>query len=193
MHVIKQLSPEKLIQIREHIQANLFPLATAEQTKCARGRLNLWLQAEPNYGTRKYQPAHRNQRLWSFCQRIDSDAALAQVYFATGNHGIDWHRDASYARADAFIVNLGQVCLQTRMSDGSLISLELMGGEIIAFNCKLMHQAIPRSDERIGIGIWKDATPCGYLEERAIDDPKNWQGAIGASLHSHENTSASHH
>jgi len=71
------------------------------------------------------------------------------------------------------------------MNDGSLISLELMGGEIISFNCKLMHRAIPRSDDRIGIGIWKDAI--------VIDDPKNWQGAMGTVLHSYERVSASHH
>jgi hypothetical protein len=148
-----RMSTKTLNQLREHILVHLLPLATAEQAKCARGRLNLWLQAEPNYSTRKYQPAHSDPRLWRFCQRIDAGAALAQIYFATGNHGISWHRDASYAKPDAFIVNSGQVCLETKMPDGRLTSLELTGGEIIAFNCKLMHRAIPRSDDRIGIGV----------------------------------------
>jgi hypothetical protein len=167
MEVIRRISPERVLEIQAYIQTHLFPLATTEQAKCARGRLNLWLQAEPNYSTRKYKPAHSDQRLWRFCQKIYPEAALAQIYFATHNHGIDWHRDASYAQPNAFIFNLGQVCLQTRTEDGKLIELELTGGEIIRFNCKLPHRSIPRNEDRIGIGIWRDAID--------IKNPKNWQ------------------
>jgi hypothetical protein len=167
MKIIRRISPERVLEIKEYIQVHLLPLATAEQAKCARGRLNLWLQAEPNYSTRKYKPAHTDQRLWRFCQKIYPEASLAQVYFATHNHGISWHRDASYAKPKAFILNLGQVCLQTRTESGALIDLELTGGEIIQFNCKLLHRATPCNEDRIGIGIWTDAID--------INNPKNWQ------------------
>lgn len=65
-----------------------------------------------------------------------------------------------------FILNLGAVCLQTKLENGSLISLELTGGEVVKFGCKLPHQANPRSEDRIGIAMWSDAIQ--------IDDPNNW-------------------
>lgn len=129
------------------------PLATVEKAKCARGRLNLWLQAEPDYRSKKYKLAHRDERLWQFCKRLYPEAALAQVYFATSGHGIDWHRDASFAKPKAYILNLGAVRLETELNDGRQVSLELVGGEVIKFNCKLPHRAIARRDDRTGIAI----------------------------------------
>lgn len=167
MKVIKQLPAPKIAQLTEHIEANLKPLATAEMAKCARGRLNLWLQAEPNYGTRKYMKAHTDEWLWTFIQHVDPNAACAQIYFAVGNHGIDWHRDASYAKPLAHIVNLGKVCLECRDREDNLTSLELTGGEVIQFNAKHLHRAIPRCDRRIGIGLWQAAID--------INDSRNWQ------------------
>lgn len=166
MQIIGTLTPQRTQQIVEHITETLLPLAKEEQAKCARGRLNLWLQAEPNYATKKYMKAHTNERLWNFIQRIDSKAALAQVYFAKGGIGIDWHRDAAYAMPTAHIINLGAVCLECKDESGNLISLELSGGEIIRFNSKQSHRAIPRSDDRIGIGVWQAKID--------IHNPANW-------------------
>lgn len=166
MQVVNQLSVSKVAQIVDHIESTLKPLATAEMAKCAKGRLNLWLQAEPNYSTRKYMKAHTDDRLWSFLQHIDPLAACAQIYFADNNHGIDWHRDASYAKPTAHILNLGKVCLECKDNHGNLITLELTGGEVIRFNSKNLHRAIPRCDARIGIGLWQSAID--------LNNPANW-------------------
>ena len=166
MKVIQILPPDRVRQIKAHITQNLLPLAQPEKAKCARNRLNLWLKAEPNYSTKKYMPAFEDERLWTFIKRVNPDAALAQIYFATGGIGIDWHRDATYAKPEAYIVNLGKVCLESRDRSDKLTSLELTGGEIIKFNSKHLHRAIPREDSRIGIGIWSDAID--------INDRANW-------------------
>jgi len=166
MKIIKQLPLEKTQALKTHIQ-QMIALATPELAKCARGRLNFWLNAEPNYATGKYKAAHRDDRLWAFCQRIYPEAALAQIYFANDGHAIDWHRDASYAKPKAMIINLGEICLQTETEAKEIISLELTGGEIILFNSKLRHRAIHRSDDRIGIGLWADRID--------IHDPNNWE------------------
>ena len=166
MKVVKQLSPETQVKIKSHININLRPLAAKEQARCAKDRLNLWLQAEPDYRSRKYKKAHADERLWAFCQRLYPEAALAQVYFATGNIGIDWHRDASFAERKAVIVNLGSVLLETEINSDKRISLELTGGEVIEFNCKLPHRAVPRSENRIGIAIWADKI--------SLQNPSNW-------------------
>lgn len=165
MEIVKQFSPALQREIKAHIRDHLMPLATPEKAKCARGRQQLWIQAEPDYKG-KYRKAHADQRLWRFCQHIYPAAGLAQIYSSAGNHGISWHRDHAFAQSKAYIVNLGTVCLQTKLENGRLISLELTGGEVIQFNCKLQHQAIPRSKTRIGIAIWADKI--------SLDDPKNW-------------------
>ena len=157
MEIIGNLLSEIAAAAIAHIRQNLLPLATAEQAKCAQGRLNLWLQAEPNYRTGRYMPAHKDERLWSFCKKIYPQAALAQIYFADGGHGIDWHRDARYAKPEAYIVNLGKVRLETKLGSGEIIGLDLVGGEVIKFNSKLLHRSIPVCDQRIGIGLWADA------------------------------------
>jgi hypothetical protein len=167
MEIIGNLSPEVRDAVTAHIRQNLLPLATEEQAKCAKGRLNLWLQAEPNYRTGMYMPAHKDERLWTFCQRMYPQAALAQIYFADGGHGIDWHRDARYAKPDAYIVNLGEVRLETKLKSGEIVGLDLVGGEVIRFNSKLLHRSIPVCDQRIGIGLWADAID--------ITRDENWQ------------------
>jgi hypothetical protein len=166
MEIVMRLSPERTQEVTQYIRTKLLPLATAEQAKCARGRLNLWLQAEPNYATKKYRLAHEDDRLWKFRKSVFPEADLAQVYFANGGHGIDWHRDAAYAMPRARILNLGRVRLQTKTRSDKLISLELHGGEVIEFDSKLLHRAVPRSDDRIGIGLWQAKID--------IDDRSNW-------------------
>ena len=166
MKIVKRFSPALQREIKAHISSCLQPLAVPEAANCARGRLNLWLQAEPDYATGKYRKAHADERLWRLCQHICPTAALAQVYFATGGHGIGWHRDGAFAQSKAYIINLGAVCLQTKLENDRPISLELTGGEVLQFNCKLQHQAIPRSEDRIGIAIWADKI--------SVNNPKNW-------------------
>lgn len=166
MKVVRQFSQSLQQEIKAHITECLWPLATAEKAKCARGRKNLWLRAEPDYAKGKYKPAQTDERLWQFCRTLYPSAALAQIYFAAGGHGIDWHSDGAFAKPEAYILNLGTVCLQTILENGGLVSLELTGGEVVKFDCKLRHRAIPRSEDRIGIAIWSDAIP--------INKPDNW-------------------
>lgn len=169
MEIVGRLSDQRTAEIVDYINGNLRPLASAEQAKCARDRLQLWLEAEPVYSTGKYRQARHDQRLWAFCKRIFPDAGLAQIYFATDGHAIDWHRDAAYAHASAMIINLGRVCLETIDQKKNLTSLELSGGEIIRFNSKLLHRAIHRDDARIGIGLWKDKILMSDPAKRAFE------------------------
>jgi hypothetical protein len=167
MKIIRQLSPEITSRLVNYINTHLRPLAKAEQAKCARGRQQLWLQAEPNYRTKKYMKAHSDPKLWAFCKRIFPKTNLAQIYFADGHIGISWHRDAAYAQPDARIINLGNVCLETKFANGETSGLKLTGGEIIQFNSKLLHRAIPGDEARIGIGLW--------AAKIDINDAQNWQ------------------
>ncbi|MGG6267169.1 hypothetical protein ACQ4M3_13450 [Leptolyngbya sp. AN03gr2] len=167
MRIIQYLPNKRTQELIDYINTYLLPLATEEQAKCAKDRLQLWLNAEPIYRTGKYRDAHTDERLWQFCQRVFPQAALAQIYFAKNQKAIDWHKDAAYAQPTARIINLGKICLQTRLPDNKIRSLELNGGEIIEFNSKLPHRAIHRCDQRIGIGLWTD--------QISIHNPQNWE------------------
>jgi hypothetical protein len=164
MEIIGRIGTERQSQLRSHILTLKDIHATPETAKCCRGRKNFWLQAEPNYSTRKYKFAVTDERLWQYIKSLVPESALAQVYFSEGMKGIDWHQDAAYAGSTAWILNLGNIKLQMRdKRNPSVVThdLELKGGELVKFHCKnpYQHRAIPVDSNRIGIGIWTDAIP----------------------------------
>jgi hypothetical protein len=169
MKVIAQLKEARVQEIVSHINTQLKPLAQTEIAKCARGRMNMWLQAEPNYSTKKYIKAHSDDRLWSYLKQLVPIADLAQVYWSDGNIGIDWHRDAAYCTPNGYILNLGPVILASKATskEDKPIELHLKGGELIQFNAKNLHKSTPLCPSRIGIGIWQ--------AKISMNDPVNWQ------------------
>jgi hypothetical protein len=164
MQVIRRVS--NWHTIADYVRS-LEKIAKPETAKCALGRRNFWLQAEQNYRTKKYTEAVSDKRLWQLCKRLDPRADLAQVYYATGGIGINWHRDAAYCDRHGIILNLGTVRLETCLGDDSIVGLDLTGGEIIQFDTKLPHRSIPIDPQRIGIGIWQAKIP--------LSNPTNWQ------------------
>jgi len=163
MQIIKQI--ENWQEIRDYCNDIKNANAFQEQAKCAKGRLNFWLQAEPDYSTGKYQKAVFDLYLWQICKELFPASDLAQVYFADNNKGIDWHKDAQYATQTARILNLGNAIIESKYAD-EITQLEVTGGELIEFNCKRLHRGTPLDDQRIGIGIWKARI--------SLNDPKNW-------------------
>jgi hypothetical protein len=162
MKIIQQISNWQAIrdycnQIKHH--------AHSEQARCAKGRQNFWLQAEPNYSNGLYQKAVIDQHLWEICKNFFPQADLAQVYFADNNKGIDWHRDAVYCQPTARILNLGNAILESK-TPGKITTLNLTGGELIEFDSKLSHKGKPLDIERVGIGIWTARID--------INNPNNW-------------------
>jgi len=143
---------------------------TPENAKCARGRLNWWLNAEPNYASKKYMQAHRDQILDDLCKSLMPNFTLAQIFHADDKIGIDWHSDAAYGGEFAYLLNLGNSKFEIRNTEtNQLRSLDLIGGELIRFNCKrpFMHRGLPQDELRIGIGMWSDKI--------SMKDTKNWQ------------------
>lgn len=161
MEIIHQLRADRAREIYRHISQHLIPQMTPEKTTAALGRKQLWLEAEPDYGTGSYRPATTDPRLWAYIKKIWPQADLAQIY--GGNRGIEWHRDAAYAAPDARIINLGPCTLQS--DHGEIVSLDLKGGEIIRFNSKLPHRCINPHPKRIGIGIWQAKIPINFQQE----------------------------
>lgn len=144
--------------------------ATPENARCAKGRLNWWLNAEPNYTTKKYLVAHTDKRLDDLCRKLMPNFALAQVFYADNNIGINWHADAAYANQLAYLLNLGNSKFEIKnTATNQSRSLDLTGGEVIKFNCKrpFLHRGLPQDSNRIGIGLWSD--------EISMSEARNWQ------------------
>lgn len=140
-------------QIADHTRNLLSEHAMLETAYCATGREFFWLKAQPNYATRTYTPAIKDDRLWSYIKTICPRADLAQVF--GGNKAIDWHRDAAYAHSTAWILALGKSTFQVELRSGEIQSFDLYGGELLEFDCKCSHRATNVDPSRIGIGIWQ--------------------------------------
>jgi hypothetical protein len=146
------------LEIRDYLNLpELRCQVRAETARCAKGRENFWLQAEPDYQTKKYRPAVMDDRLWSWIKDLVPAADLAQVIY--GNRGIHWHRDATYAAPTAWLLSLGRSTFEIKNDEGETVSLDFCGGELIEFNCKKMHRAINVCPDRLAIGIWAAKIP----------------------------------
>jgi hypothetical protein len=160
-------------EVASYLHDRRSQLATPETAKCASGRHNFWLQAEPiYYGSTPYKRAIADDRLWTWIQKIWSDAQVAQVFYA--NRNIDWHRDASYAKPLARIISLGNSVFEIESHTGEFSTaieqrgqtiefrfdrFTLSGGDVLEFNCKNLHRAASADIDRIGIGLWQCKIP----------------------------------
>ena len=132
-------------------------VGTAEQAFSALGRQQLWLRYEPDYQNGTYCDGIDDPRLWNFLKRLVPTADLAQVF--GGNRGISFHRDAAYANSTAFLLSLGKSTFEIEARSGKLYSIDLVGGELLTFDCKCRHRAINVDPQRIGIGLWSAKIP----------------------------------
>jgi alkylated DNA repair dioxygenase AlkB len=155
MQVIRRIANHA--EVKDYVKRLLEIHGQPEQAKCARNRANFWLKAEPVYSTKTYVKAVEDDRLWTFIRRHCPEANLAQVF--GGNVAIDWHRDAAFAESQAWLFSLGKSTFQTKTRDGEIKSLDLESGDLVKFDCKLLHRANNVQADRIGIGIWQAKLP----------------------------------
>ena len=131
--------------------------STPEQAFSALGRQQLWLNFEPIYANGTYKAGITDDRLWSFLKRICPTAELAQVF--GGNRGINFHRDAAYAKSTAYLLSLGKSTFELESRSGEIHTIDLSGGELLEFDCKCRHRAINVDPQRLGIGLWSAKIP----------------------------------
>ncbi len=66
---------------------------------------------------------------------------------------------SSYANQTAWLLALGSSTFEIQSENGGIASFDLLGGELLEFNCKLPHRATNVALDRIGIGIWTAKIP----------------------------------
>jgi hypothetical protein len=119
-------------------------------------RLELWLFNKVHLGNGRVSPGYFDRRLYDFCQRLYQGCDIGLLTYHGPERGgscglIALHRDHSYGQPMAVVLNLGAAEF---VINGK--SYVLNDGDIMKFNCKLLH-AVPRimSEERFSLVLWK--------------------------------------
>jgi hypothetical protein len=168
MEIIKRLKPERTAQIIKHLES--IPMQTDKSTY-AKGRKIQWIGKEPMLFAKSNilesaRKAYVDRRIVEFCRKVmpfKVDYILIS-YSGEAASGINWHRDASYGKALAGTINLGTCRFGLRERSGNCSPqsqeseqwLNLTGGEVITFDCKHPHCAVP-SSQRWAIHCWSDS------------------------------------
>ena len=101
-----------------------------------------------------------------------------------GDTGIAWHRDASYAHARAVLVDLGPCTFELDRARGSAngspadpVSPQLLGGEVLDFDCKRQHRVIDADPSRWSVVLWRfKRQPRRPSPPRGSPEPGNARG-----------------
>lgn len=86
---------------------------------------------------------------------------------------ISYHRDHTYAMRTAYSFNLrGTGTFSVMDNNGNITSIKVEPGVIVRFDCKLRHQFVQTSPERVGLFWW------GLQRSKGYFPPPELQAAI---------------
>jgi hypothetical protein len=168
MKIIKNLSPSVISQIITHLRT--IPMKE-DKSNYARNRKIQWIGVEPQlFATqdtlKTAKKAYQDARITKFCELIMPFKVdfILLTYSGDQASGINWHRDASYAKALAGTINLGKCSFGMRERSGTYSPdseekeqwITLTGGEVVTFDCKHPHCAIPDPNRR-AIHCWSSS------------------------------------
>ena len=158
-----RIDPGTVRAVAEHLDRHVAPHLAPDISNYSRGRRRAWLEVEAPLGpTQPWRPGLASHRLWPWLvaawRRIDPDTEPQIGLAIHGDTGIAWHRDASYAHTRAVLVNLGPCTFgfdPARDSDNGRprdpVSLDLVGGEVLDFDCKHQHRVVDPDPDRWSI------------------------------------------
>lgn len=135
----------------------------ADSSTYSKGRLICWINKEPLLYIRRdclklSKSAHKDSLIPSLCSGLlDFEPTYILITFSGKEaSGINWHRDSTYAAPIAATINLGPCKFGLVNTNKEEEWLDMKGGEVITFNCKQLHCAIP-SPNRWAIHCWQDS------------------------------------
>jgi O-acetyl-ADP-ribose deacetylase (regulator of RNase III) len=168
LEILGKISDEKVAQLREHLETHYLPLLAQDKSNYAPGRQIAWVGAEWGLKDKDFKPAVQDDRLMELIKQVYPDAELALVTLSSKEgQGIGYHRDDSYANADARSINIGDAQWGYQTAKQSMVAYDpkedrttpiveskLDSGTITRFNSKNAHAALHTSSERWSINIW---------------------------------------
>lgn len=171
-----RLGPDTVDAVLDHLERHVAPHLAPDVSSYAPGRTRAWLQVEAPLGpAQPWRPGLASARLWPWLETVwrrhDPDTLPDLGLAIRGDTGIRWHRDASYARPAAVIVNLGRCVFEIdRDRDsrpgrpGDPLSVRLDGpGHVFAFDCKHQHRVVSPAADRWSIVLWRRKQHPGRL------------------------------
>jgi hypothetical protein len=168
LEILGKISDEKVAQLREHLETHYLPLLAHDKSNYAPGRQIAWVGAEWGLKDKDFKPAVQDDKLMELIKQVYPDAELALVTFSNREgQGIGYHRDDSYANADARSINIGdaqwgyQTAKQSMVAydpkedrTTPIVEFKLDSGTITRFNSKNAHAALHTEAQRWSINIW---------------------------------------
>ena len=143
----------------------LMRLLKKDVSNYAPNRLRTWLFNEGSLYSKEIWPAYFDEELWELCQEIYIGCEVG-LFIYGGDYGsnyysnscIKWHRDASYAQADAVLINIlgeAEFGYDLERQKGEEITISMTDKEIYRFNCKHRHCVLNHSNPRASLILWK--------------------------------------
>jgi hypothetical protein len=168
LEILGKISSEKVAQLRSHLETHYKPLLANDKSNYAPGRKIAWVAAEWGLKDKDFKPAVQDDKLMELILQVYPDAELALVTLSSQQgQGIGYHRDDSYANADARSINIGDAEWGYQTAKQSMVAYDpkedrttpiveskLDSGTITRFNSKNAHAALHTEAERWSINIW---------------------------------------
>ena len=173
--IVQNLSADEIRRYVTLLEQEVAPRLQKSESGYARGRLHAWLNCRPSLD-REVSVPQPTGNIWSALTELVPGIETAECWLngRDSSKGIHPHRDATYADRMAYILNLGStrfriwlprsepahadlVCVQRNAKYDEYIA-ELTGGELIRFDCKMLHGSTSSAQSRWGIGMWTVST-----------------------------------
>ena len=160
---LEKLDQQTTKHVISLLEKNAVPHLQADVSNYAKGRMRVWMPYEapldsPNSTDRPFIPGMMHDELWQFIVDLCAKHGFtAQLALASKGGSIKPHRDATYAAAWSFGINLGECDWQiasTRDLAKPDYSMHLTGGEVFKFNSKHTHAVVNAKPDRWAINVW---------------------------------------
>jgi hypothetical protein len=155
-NIVSQLTNKEVEGLVAYLKRLPF---TKDKSSYAPNRQILWIDKEPPLYLKhsikaNLKEAYKDETLKELCQSIFPWCEYILIsYSSTTEGGINWHRDASYCTSKAATINLGSCKFGYKDTEEHWLNLE--AGDIITFNSKQLHCAVPTSNNRYAIHCWE--------------------------------------
>jgi hypothetical protein len=170
---VRRLRAEETDALLRLLGAEVAPRLAVQDKGYARGRQSAWLAWEPSFDAGRAWRRPTGS-LWTRLCDLVPGCELAECFRngAGSSPGIKPHRDAPYAERTAWLVNLGPTTFRIWLPHGSHPApgvahvasppgrrftehrIPLAGGEVLRFDCKLLHGSATTAEERWAVGLW---------------------------------------
>ena len=168
LEIIGKINQSKVEQLRQHLENNYKPLMDADKSTYAPGRQVAWVNAKWELNSKDFSPGVKDDKLMELVKQVYPDADIALVtYSEREGQGIDYHRDDSYAAAEALSINIGDSMWGYQASKRGMVAYDpnpnenapiqefkLESGTVTRFNSKNPHAALETSAGRWSVNVW---------------------------------------